>query len=168
MKARPVPRCTCVRTPANVIFTKTTLAAPYAYRQGRASGAVAERSFSLNASFLDCRFAMNTYFLVYLIGYGLMIAAVWLGLDAAGVSQTWKLVAAAFLLGLGIIYAFSQAQMDTAQREQARNTGGGGGPRQAGGASPQQQGNPQQGGAQQQGSGGTQGNAPQQEGSSQN
>ena len=111
---------------------------------------------------------MNTYFLVYLIGYGLMIVAVWLGLDAAGVSQTWKLVAAAFLLGLGIIYAFSQAQMDTAQREQARNAGGGGGPQQTGGNPSQQQGNPQQGGAQQQGGGGTQGNAPQQGGSSQN
>lgn len=164
MKARPVPRCTCVRTPANVIFTKTTLAAPYAYRQGRASGAVAERSFSLNASFLDCRFAMNTYFLVYLIGYGLMIAAVWLGLDAAGVSQTWKLVAAAFLLGLGIIYAFSQAQTDTAQREQARNTGGGS--PQQGGAPPQS--GPQQGGTSQQGGspqqGGAQGNNPQQGG----
>lgn len=164
MKARPVPRCTCVRTPANVIFTKKTLAAPYAYRRGRTSGAVAERSFSLDASFLDCRFAMNTYFLVYLIGYGLMIAAVWLGLDAAGVSQTWKLVAAAFLLGLGIIYAFSQAQTDTAQREQARNTGGGspqqgGTPPQSG---PQQGGTPQQGGGTQQG--GAQGNNPQQGG----
>jgi uncharacterized membrane protein YgcG len=141
-----------------------TLAAPYAYRQGRASGAVAERSFSLNASFLDCRFAMNTYFLVYLIGYGLMIAAVWLGLDAAGVSQTWKLVAAAFLLGLGIIYAFSQAQTDTAQREQARNTGGGS--PQQGGAPPQS--GPQQGGTSQQGGspqqGGAQGNNPQQGG----
>lgn len=106
---------------------------------------------------------MNTYFLVYLIGYGLMIAAVWLGLDAAGVSQTWKLVAAAFLLGLGIIYAFSQAQTDTAQREQARNTGGG---PQQGGAPPQS--GPQQGGTSQQGGspqqGGAQGNNPQQGG----
>jgi purine-cytosine permease-like protein len=85
---------------------------------------------------------MNTYFIVYLIGYGLMIAAVWFGLDAAGVAQTWKLVALLFLLGLGIVYAWSQAQTDTAQREQAR--GGAGADR--GGGTPQQSGTPQQGG----------------------
>jgi purine-cytosine permease-like protein len=85
---------------------------------------------------------MNTYFIVYLIGYGLMIAAVWFGLDAAGVAQTWKLVALLFLLGLGIVYAWSQAQTDTAQREQAR--GGAGADR--GGGTPQQSGTPPQGG----------------------
>jgi hypothetical protein len=91
---------------------------------------------------------MNTYFIVYLIGYGLMIAAVWFGLDAAGVAQTWKIVVLLFLLGLGIVYAWSQAQTDTAQREQAR--GGAGADR--GGGTPQQGGNPQQqGGTPQQG-----------------
>jgi uncharacterized membrane protein len=110
---------------------------------------------------------MNIYFLVYLIGYGLMIVAVWLGLDAAGISQTWKLVATAFLLGLGIIYAFSQAQSDSAKREQAQGAPGGGAQTGGGGAQqgtpPQQQqgGNPQggtpQGGGTQQG-GGRQGN----------
>ena len=89
---------------------------------------------------------MNTYFIVYLIGYGLMIAAVWFGLDAAGVAQTWKLVALLFLLGLGIVYAWSQAQTDTAQREQAR--GGAGADR--GGGTPQQSGTPPQGGNPQQ------------------
>ncbi|PSQ98930.1 MAG: hypothetical protein BRD48_05435 [Bacteroidetes bacterium QS_9_68_14] len=64
---------------------------------------------------------MNTYFLVYLIGYGLMIVAVWLGLDAAGVSQTWKLVAAAFLLGLGMWRrpAAGRGGLSTAARQPA-------------------------------------------------
>lgn len=76
---------------------------------------------------------MNTYFFVYLIGYALMIAAVWFGLDAAGVSSTWKIVVVLFLVGLGIIYAFSQAQSDTAKRDQARQgQGNGGGARNTG------------------------------------
>ena len=92
---------------------------------------------------------MNTYFIVYLIGYGLMIAAVWFGLDAAGVSQTWQIVAVLFLLGLGIVYAFSRAQTDTTHRDQARGN-------QAGGA----QGSSQAGGQ----TGGQTGGAPQQSG----
>ena len=115
---------------------------------------------------------MNTYFLVYLLGYGLMIVAVWFGLDAAGVAQTWKLVAVLFLLGLGIIYAFSQAQTDSARRDQARGgqgasspNGGGaqggsgaqGGGAQTGGSGAQQQ---QQGGGHPQG-GAQQGSTPQ-------
>lgn len=90
---------------------------------------------------------MNAYFLVYLIGYCLMIVAVWFGLDAAGIGSTWKIVAVLFLAGLGIIYAFSNAQTDTAQREQARNAGSG--DAQGGGNPPQQGNNPQQGNPQQ-------------------
>ena len=93
---------------------------------------------------------MNTYFLVYLVGYGLMIAAVWFGLDAAGVASTWKIVAVLFLLGLGIVYAFSRAQTDTAHRDQARSGQGTGSgqsspPPQQGGNAPQQGNSPQGG-----------------------
>jgi hypothetical protein len=113
---------------------------------------------------------MNTNFIIYLIAYALIIAGVWFGLNAAGVPQTWIIVAVMILVGLGILFAWSRAQTDTAQREHARGgtqTGGTQtGTAQGGGNAPQQGGgdNPQQGNAPQQGGGQTQQGGQQQRG----
>lgn len=59
---------------------------------------------------------MNANFIVYLIGYLLVLAGVAFGMSAAGIGGTWILVVVLIMLGLGIIYAFSRSQNDEAKR----------------------------------------------------
>ena len=63
---------------------------------------------------------MNSYFAVYLVGYILVIAGVAFGMDAAGIDQTWIIVAVLILAGLGVIYAFGRSQSDEAQKMHAQ------------------------------------------------
>ena len=87
---------------------------------------------------------MSSSFVVYLIGYILVIAGVAYGMAMAGVSQPWIVVALLILAGLGVVFAFSRSQRDEAAKgaSSKQNTGG-----QAGnhGQSPQDRG--QQGSA---------------------
>ena len=59
---------------------------------------------------------MNTNFLVYLVGYVLVVAGVAYALVAAGVSSTWVTAIVLVLAGLGIIFAFARSQSDEARR----------------------------------------------------
>ena len=63
---------------------------------------------------------MNSYFAVYLLGYVLVIAGIAYGMDAAGISETWIVVAVLILAGIGIIYAFGRSQTDQAQKMHAQ------------------------------------------------
>jgi hypothetical protein len=53
---------------------------------------------------------MDTRFLVYLIGYALVVGGVAFGMRAAGLSEQWVIAAALVLAGIGIIGAMSRAQ----------------------------------------------------------
>ena len=89
---------------------------------------------------------MSSSFVVYLIGYILVIAGVAYGMAMAGVGQPWIVVTLLILAGLGVVFAFSRSQQDEAAKgaSSRHNTGG-----QAGNQSQP----PQDGG--QQGSAGT-------------
>jgi hypothetical protein len=109
---------------------------------------------------------MQGSFIVYLIGYILMIAGVAYGMIQADVPQTWVTVVVLVLAGAGLIYAFSRSQRDkamdpekNAQADRMRQQGGG-----AAGSGQAQGGGAQQGGQEQPGGGQAQGGGQQQPG----
>ena len=79
---------------------------------------------------------MNSYFAVYLLGYVLVIAGIAYGMSAAGISETWIVVAVLILAGIGIIYAFGRSQTDQAQKMHAQGGRTSSEERSSAGASP--------------------------------
>ncbi len=69
---------------------------------------------------------MSGNFIIYLIGYIVAIIGVAYGLSAAGLAQEWIIAAVLVLAGLGIVYALSRSQRDTATDKPAgpSNTSG--------------------------------------------
>lgn len=59
---------------------------------------------------------MNANFIVYLLGYILVIVGVVYGMHVAGIGQRWMVVVVLIMAGLGIVYAFSRSQSDEAPR----------------------------------------------------
>ncbi len=56
---------------------------------------------------------MTGNFLVYLMGYLIMIVGVGYGMHAAGLGQKWIIAVVLVLLGLGVVYALSRSQRDS-------------------------------------------------------
>ncbi len=57
---------------------------------------------------------MSGNFIIYLIGYIIVVIGVAYGMNAAGLGREWILPAVLILVGLGIVYALSRAQRDAA------------------------------------------------------
>lgn len=57
---------------------------------------------------------MSGNFIIYLIGYIVAIIGVAYGLSAAGLGQEWIIAVVLVMVGLGIVYALSRSQRDTA------------------------------------------------------
>lgn len=57
---------------------------------------------------------MSGNFIIYLIGYIVAIIGVAYGLSAAGLAQEWIIAVVLIMAGLGIVYALSRSQRDTA------------------------------------------------------
>lgn len=53
---------------------------------------------------------MNQYFVVFLIGYLIVVAGVAYGMNAAGLGATWIITAVLILVGIGIIGSLSRAK----------------------------------------------------------
>lgn len=53
---------------------------------------------------------MNANFIVYLLGYTLVIIGVVYGMHVAGIGQRWMVVVVLIMAGLGIVYAFARSQ----------------------------------------------------------
>lgn len=64
---------------------------------------------------------MRASFLLYAIGYLMMIAGIGYGLFLVGVPQVWIGVAATVLLGAGLIYSVSRSEQDSAMHKSASN-----------------------------------------------
>ena len=62
---------------------------------------------------------MSGNFIVYLIGYIVAIIGVAYGLSAAGLGQQWIIAVVLIMVGLGIVYALSRSQRDTATKPEA-------------------------------------------------
>ena len=65
---------------------------------------------------------MSGSFLVYLIGYFIMIAGVAYAMNAAGLGSQWIIAIVLVMVGLGIVYALSRSQQDKAINTQAKQT----------------------------------------------
>lgn len=61
---------------------------------------------------------MNANFIIYLIGYAIVVAGVAFGMDAAGLDAAWITPVVLVLIGLGIVYAMSRSEQDVAARGQ--------------------------------------------------
>ena len=53
---------------------------------------------------------MATNFIIYLLGYLLVIGGVVYGLIQAGVGQGWIIAIVLIMFGLGVVYAMSRAE----------------------------------------------------------
>lgn len=62
---------------------------------------------------------MRASFLLYAVGYLMMIGGIGYGLFLLGIPQIWIGVAASILLGAGLIYSVSRAERDAAMHERA-------------------------------------------------
>lgn len=62
---------------------------------------------------------MNGNFVIYLIGYIIVIIGVAYGMSAAGLGSQWIVPAVLVLVGLGIVWALSRSQRDTATRQRS-------------------------------------------------
>lgn len=65
---------------------------------------------------------MRASFLLYAIGYLMMIGGVGYGLFLLGIPQVWIGVAATVLLGAGLIYSVSRSERDSAMHQRATNS----------------------------------------------
>lgn len=62
---------------------------------------------------------MSGNFIIYLVGYIIVVIGVAYGMNAAGLGNQWILPVVLVLIGLGIVYALSRAQQDTATKQQS-------------------------------------------------
>lgn len=65
---------------------------------------------------------MSGNFIVYLIGYIVTIIGVAYGLSAAGLGQQWIIAIVLIMAGLGIVYALSRSQRDSASAKASRDS----------------------------------------------
>ncbi len=65
---------------------------------------------------------MSGNFIGYLIGYIIVVAGVGYGLSLAGVPSEWIIAVVLVLIGLGIVYALSRSNRDTAARGASQET----------------------------------------------
>lgn len=57
---------------------------------------------------------MSGNFVIYLIGYIIVVIGVAYGMSAAGLGSQWIIPVVLVLIGLGIVYALSRSQQDRA------------------------------------------------------
>lgn len=62
---------------------------------------------------------MSGNFIVYLIGYIIVVVGVAYGMSAAGLGSQWIIPVVLVLVGLGIVYALSRSQRDKASDRSA-------------------------------------------------
>ena len=62
---------------------------------------------------------MSGNFVIYLIGYIIVVIGVAYGMSAAGLGSQWIVPVVLILIGLGIVYALSRSQRDTAAQHQS-------------------------------------------------
>ena len=62
---------------------------------------------------------MSGNFVIYLIGYIIVVIGVAYGMSAAGLGSQWIVPVVLILAGLGIVYAMSRSQRDTASNRNA-------------------------------------------------
>lgn len=62
---------------------------------------------------------MSGNFVIYLIGYIIVVIGVAYGMSAAGLGSQWIVPAVLILIGLGIVYALSRSQRDTAAQQRS-------------------------------------------------